>query len=349
MSMRWLFGVILCSLPAGLALGGMIPSNVPTGGPSPATAEQEAATLDAAERNRVIEKAAELIEQFYVFPDKGREIAAALRRQNKRGTYNNITNPRVFATRLKEDLALSGADRHFWAHFVAGTAPPDPPPGLRHPDTDDPGLRESSRTRNCGFEKADHLAPNIGYLQLNYLGEPEICASTAIAAMNFLADSDALIIDLRENHGGAPRMVAFLASYLFKEQQHLDDNFSRLTNTTEQSWTLPYVPGKSLAGKPVFVLTSNRTFSAGEELGYDLKALKRATVIGETTGGGAHPVSPHRLDDHFVIGIPFGRIINPVTGADWEGTGVEPDIKVPAGDALDEALRRARDLPGVKP
>ena len=118
---------------------------------------------------------------------------------------------------------------------------------------------------------------------------------------------------------------------------------SRQQNTTEQSWTFPYLPGKRFTGKPVYVLTSRRTFSAAEEFSYDLKSLKRAILIGETTGGGAHTVAPHRLNDHFYIMVPFGRFVNAITRSDWEGTGVEPDIKVAAADALDEALKRARD------
>lgn len=310
---------------------------------TPVGTQSDETTIDAAKRDRIIDRAAELVAEFYVFPDVGHTVSAALRRQGKHGAYDNITDGQVLAARLSDDLIVLSHDRHFNVGLMTGTVPPDPPSGSRHPDTDDPKLRQRMLATNCGFEKAEHLASNIGYLKLNFLGEPEICAPTAIAAMNFVADSDALIIDLRDNHGGAPRMVALLSSYLFKEQQHLDDNFSRRTNTTEQSWTLPYVPGKSLAGKTVYVLTSRQTFSAGEELSYDLQVLKRATLIGETTGGGAHVMSPHRIDDHFFIQIPFGRITNPLTKADWEGTGVEPDIKVPAADALEEALKRLRN------
>ena len=160
--------------------------------------------------------------------------------------------------------------------------------------------------------------------------------------MNFLADSDTLIIDLRDNHGGAPSMAALISSYLFDERTHLDDIYDHTQNSIEQSWTVPYLPGKKLTGKPVYVLTSHQTFSTGEEFSFDLKNLRRATLVGEATGGGAHPVAPHRIDAHFFIRVPFGRFTNPVTKADWEGTGVRPDIEVPAADALDEALKEAR-------
>ena len=138
-------------------------------------------------------------------------------------------------------------------------------------------------------------------------------------------------------------MVAYISSYLFSESTHLNDLYNRKENSTTQYWTLPYVPGKRLAGKPVYLLTSKRTFSGAEEFSYNLKNLKRATIIGETTGGGAHPVSGHRIDDHFMIGVPFARAVNPISKTNWEGTGVEPDVKIPANEALDEAKKMATE------
>lgn len=140
-------------------------------------------------------------------------------------------------------------------------------------------------------------------------------------------------------------MTAVISSYLFDGPVHLDDIYDRGENATEQLWTLPYLPGKKLTGKPVFVLTSKSTFSASEEFAYNLKSLKRATVVGEATGGGAHVIAPHRIDEHFYIRVPFGRFINPITKTDWEGVGVQPDIKLPASGALEEALKRARGEP----
>jgi C-terminal processing protease CtpA/Prc len=195
---------------------------------------------------------------------------------------------------------------------------------------------------NCGFETAERLSGNIGYLKFNMFADPKVCGATAAAAMNFLENVDAIIFDVRSNGGGEPSMVALLTSYLFgSEPVHLNDLWNRKTNMTQQYWTLPYVPGKRLEGKPVFVLTSKRTFSGAEEFSYNLKNLKRATLVGETTGGGAHPVSDHRIDDHFMIGVPFARAINPISKTNWEGKGVEPDVKVPAQDALETARKLA--------
>ena len=132
-------------------------------------------------------------------------------------------------------------------------------------------------------------------------------------------------------------MVALLSSYLFEQQTHLNDLWTRKGDETMQFWTLPYVPGKRLPSIPVYVLTSQRTFSGAEEFTNNLKVLKRATIVGEVTGGGAHPVGGHRIDDRFTIGVPFARAINPVTKTNWEGVGVEPDVKVAADDALTTA------------
>jgi C-terminal processing protease CtpA/Prc len=138
-------------------------------------------------------------------------------------------------------------------------------------------------------------------------------------------------------------MVALVCSYLFDKPTHLNDLYYRKQDETTQYWTLPYVPGPRLIKQPAFVLTSSRTFSGGEEFTNDLKTQKRATIVGETTGGGAHPVAGHSVDDHFTIGVPAGRPINPITKTDWEGTGVTPDVAVKASDALETAEKLATE------
>jgi C-terminal processing protease CtpA/Prc len=162
--------------------------------------------------------------------------------------------------------------------------------------------------------------------------------------MSQVADADALVVDLRENHGGDPHTIAFVASYLFDAKPvHINDLFFADKHTTEQFWTLKDVKGARFGGKkPMYVLTSHATFSGGEELAYDRQALHRAPVIGETTGGGAHPSDLFDLDDWFHIIVPRARPINPVTKTDWEGVGVKPAVAVPSHTALEEVLRRAR-------
>ena len=306
----------------------------------PASERPTRIVVDEAERTRVIDGALKVLNEFYVFPEVAKKVSAKLRTQQQHGACRNVTDAETFAIRLGDDLVALSGDKHLGVDFFAEASPPEPPePPGSHPRADPQVLAD----RNCGFEQADHYAPNIGYLKLTWFDEPTYCAPTAIAAMNFLADSAALIVDLRDNHGGAPQMVALISSYLFDERTHLGDIYDRGQNTTEQLWTFPQLQGKKFVGKPVFVLTSSRTFSAGEQFSDSLKALKRATLIGETSGGGAHPTAPHRIDDHFFIRVPFGRFINPVTKGDWEGTGVEPDVKVVAADALDVAKKLAAE------
>jgi C-terminal processing protease CtpA/Prc len=199
------------------------------------------------------------------------------------------------------------------------------------------------RHDRSAFVKVEQLDGNVGYVKFNGFFDVEFCGPTASAAMNFVAGSRALIVDLRDNGGGSPAMVAYVSSYLFSTRTHLNDLWTRRTGATEEFWTRD-VPGRRFGGeKPVYVLTSARTFSGAEEFTYNLKSLKRATIVGETTGGGAHPVSAHPIDEHFVIGVPFARAVNPITHTNWEGVGVAPDVKVLAADALATALKLARD------
>jgi C-terminal processing protease CtpA/Prc len=159
--------------------------------------------------------------------------------------------------------------------------------------------------------------------------------------MTFLSNSDALILDLRRNGGGDPEAIRVLLSYFFDKRTHLNDIYFRDGNRTIESWTSAKVPGKKYLNKDVYVLTSKRTGSGGEECAYDLQCLHRATLIGTSTWGGANPGGVFRLTDHFSAFIPGGRAINPYTKKNWEGTGVTPDITVDADKALAVAQKMA--------
>jgi len=294
--------------------------------------------IDAAERTKAIDGAIANLNDYYVFPETAKKMEEAVREHQKHGDYDSMTDGITFADRLTTDLRAVSRDKHLMVNFSPARIP-DTPPGP-NPEAAAQYRKQMERL-NCGFEKVEQLAGNVGYLKFNFFANPEVCGPTATAAMNFLGNVDALIIDLRENGGGDPKMVAFLSSYLFGQPTHLNDLWERKTNMTQQYWTLPYVPGKLLTDKPVYLLTAKRTFSGAEEFTYNLKSLKRATIIGETTGGGAHPVSGHRIDEHFMIGVPFARAINPISKTNWEGTGVEPDVKVPAAEALATAQKLA--------
>jgi peptidase S41-like protein len=297
--------------------------------------------IDAATRTRVIDGAIAQLNEFYVFPETAKKMADFVKSKQKKGDYDSITDGDAFAKMLTDNFQEVSHDKHLRVNY--NPAPmPDRPEGP--PNADEVArYRKDMERMNCGFDKVEILSGNVGYLKFNFFPDPDICGPTAVAAMNFLANVDAIIFDLRENGGGDPKMIAFLSTYLFSEATHLNDLWERKGDVTHQYWTLPYVPGRHLDGKPAFVLTSKETFSGAEEFSYNLKNLKRATIIGETTGGGAHPVSGHRIDAHFMIGVPFARAINPISKTNWEGTGVEPDVKVPAADALATAQKLAAE------
>lgn len=189
-------------------------------------------------------------------------------------------------------------------------------------------------TGNLGLEKVETLEGNLGLLEFSYFDASAEGRQKISDAMNRLADTGALIIDLRRCRGGASGALTLLMSYFFDQPVHLSDAYDRLTGDTMTFRSLAEVPGRRYGQKDVYILTSNRTFSAAEDISYTLKNLKRASIVGETTGGGAHPVMGRRLNDHFFVMVPFARYISPITKTNWEGTGVEPDTKVPAAHAL---------------
>jgi len=295
--------------------------------------------IDAATRAKVIDGAVAALNDIYVFPETAKKMEEAVRAHQQKGDYDAISDGDDFAKRLTDDFQAISHDKHLRVMF-SPAALPDFDNQKPDPKRDAEERKEMERV-NCGFKKAEILEGNIGYLKFDFFADPGVCGPTVVAAMNFLANADAVIFDLRENGGGDPKMVAFVSSYLFAERTHLNDLWTRKGDVTEQYWTDPYVPGKRLDGKPAFVLTSKNTFSGGEEFTNNLKVLKRATIVGETSGGGAHPVRGHRITEHFGIGVPFARAINPVNHTNWEGTGVEPDVKVAATDALSTAEKLA--------
>ncbi len=293
--------------------------------------------VDAAARAKIVDRVSAALNEAYVFPEVAKKMEASLRQKLKAGAYDKFTHSAELAEALTRDLHAVSKDKHLDIRYASAM-----PPGMDPNGPSDPSAREQRRRElasvNFGFEKVERLAGNVGYLDLRGFVGAELAGETAIAAMNFLANSDAVIIDLRKNGGGDPSMTQLLLSYLFDQPTHFNDFSIRKGNATQQFWTSAYVAGKRMSGIPVYVLTSQRTFSAAEEFAYDLKNLKRATLVGETTGGGANPGELHFLADvHLVAFIPFGRAVSPITGTNWEGTGVTPDIHIPADKALETA------------
>ena len=203
-------------------------------------------------------------------------------------------------------------------------------------------MRRIGRLDNFGIHRVERLDGNVGYLDVRRVAVPANAGPAIAAAMELVAGTYALIIDLRHNGGGSPEGVVFWCSHLFgDEPTHLNDIYRADTGETRQFWALPYVPGPRYVDRPVYVLTSGHTFSGGEDFGYTLQALGRAEVIGETTGGGAHPTRPFPISAAVHIAIPFARSVSPVTGTNWQGTGVVPDVPVDAAQAYDVAYARA--------
>jgi len=300
---------------------------------SPAPPPSEA-PLTAPQRKAVVESLARVVSAQYVYPEVGERTARRLLRALDRGSYAE-ERPEALADALTRDLRELTKDRHFRVGYqpdYQGSPDPDGEPS----PAEKAQFRRVFGRQNFGVGQASVLAGNVGLLDLRFFAPAEFSAPTITAAMAFLASTDALILDVRQNDGGDPDTIAFLCSYLFKEgsRVHLNDLHYRARNEVRQFWTQSTVAGPRHAGKPVYVLTSARTFSGGEELAYDLQVLKRATVVGETTGGGANPGGAVTLANGFVVFVPMGRAVNPITKKNWEGVGVKPDVAVPAAQAL---------------
>ncbi|MBV8818175.1 MAG: S41 family peptidase, partial [Acidobacteriaceae bacterium] len=279
----------------------------------------------------VVDAVIDNIKRHYVDREAAGRIAAALETHKQAGDYGAIQDGAALAQLLTEQIRAVSGDAHLvivYEKEILRTSTGPTPEMLA-------AYRNAMRESNCTFEKAAVLPHNIGYIKLNSFPDLSVCESTAKAAMESVNRAGNIIFDLRDNRGGYPEMVAFIGSYLFDHPEYW---FNPRENTTRLSWTRSPVSGSLLPEKRVFVLTSSRTWSGAEQFAFNLKMLKRATLIGETTRGGAHAGVFHRLDDHFGMGIPEARAINPYSDHDWEGVGVEPDVKVKAEDALKVAI-----------
>lgn len=314
-------------LPLALALPGMIL----------ALAAQAPGPLTPAQRRAVVETLAKELKARYVFPEVAEQVAAGLRARVGKGAYESAATPEAFAEALTRDLRDLGKDGHFRVRFDPGFKP-------RGGDEDRAPSREeveqqrrAVQRRAFGIAKVEQLPGNVGYLDLRAFGPTEFVGPAYSAALQLLSGTEALILDLRQNGGGDPESVAYLVSHFFEEgdTRHLNSIYNRPRNTTRQYWTSPTVAPRYT--RPVYVLTSARTFSGGEECAYDFQTQKRATLVGETTGGGANPGGPVALGEGLNAFIPTGRAINPVTNTNWEHVGVKPDVAVPAEEALKTA------------
>lgn len=287
--------------------------------------------------NSTVESLAALLLDYYVFPNTAEIMKSVLLEKLNEGEFYRVESGVTLSQKIMGYMQKKSNDKHLVFHFS------EPPLPLQlHDPIADEGIKLRQKLNNYGFEKVERLPGNIGYLVINEFVYPELAGETAAHAMSFVADTDGLIIDLRNNHGGSSFMATFIASYLFdgSEPVHLNDIYWRFYDTTQSFWSLPFVPGKRFGGsKPVYLLTSRNTGSCAEEFAYSLRAIKRVKIVGEKTGGKANPGSIHRVNDHFQVFIPNGRPINPITKDNWNGIGVLPDIESNSGEAYEKAYQ----------
>jgi hypothetical protein len=296
------------------------------------SAQSDQGLIGAKTRDQVITSTVDALNRSYVYPEVAKKMADSVRARQATGEYNAIASNSDFAWKLSEDLRAVSHDKHLHVGYSFEPIP----------EGDAPRMRGQDGSGNSGFETVQRLPGNLGYLDLRFFDGSEFARQKAAAVMNSLADSDALIIDLRHNGGGRSAIVELLSSYVFGASPvHLYDMYDRPTDSMHQVWTLADLPGRRSPDTDVYILTSPRTFSAGEAFAYNLQCLKRAIIVGEVTGGGAHPGEEQRIDEHFTIFIPSGRVINPITKTDWESVGVKPDIAAPEEKALKMAQRMA--------
>jgi hypothetical protein len=303
--------------------------------------------LTPEDRAAIIDTTAKLYAREYLFPDVGNQMAEHIRKQFQEGRYDSLATPPEFTSRLTEELRSISHD----GHVSVRTLPPDAAEAADNDSARDAAQEaqelEYDRYLNFGFEKVERFKGNVGYIKLDEFASAEKAGATAIAAMNFVCYCDALIFDLRENGGGWPSMIQLITSYLFESPQHLNSFEIRGQDTPKQFWTQAYVIGPRLSDVPIYVLTSGDTYSGAEEFSYNLQNMKRATIIGETTGGGAHDTDAYAIYDLGIeVRVPHARAVNPISGTNWEGTGVKPDIECPTAKALDvayvEALKKLK-------
>ncbi len=315
----------------GEVVGTRIADGAAVAPPAPPRSEPAPTLLDAAARKEVVSALETALRQRYVLPDIGEKAASRIDTALAAGEYDSLTDSATFAARLQADVSAITHDKHL--RIMAMNAPPPPPPNMK-----------AMPSADAGIVRADKLAGGVGYIEV--IGFPPVKAfKPAIdRAMTVLKGSKALIIDDRRNGGGDPGAVSYAVSFLVPPNRplHINDIVSRTAGTTDftrkafESQPTPV----SFAGIPVYLLTSHLTFSGGEEFAYDVKTHRLGTIVGEVTGGGANPTGPVRLGDGFMAAIPFGRAENPITKTNWEGRGVQPDIPVPAPDALKTALEQ---------
>jgi len=296
-------------------------------------------SLNSTSKTEAIENIVKLLNDNYVFPDKAAEMGKFILTKLNNNEYENINDSRAFGDQLSKDLQSISHDKHLWVRYNPEDASEikKNSAGSKHEEVSAEEI-EMMKHENYGFKKVERMNGNIGFIDFRGFSPSKYSKETIESVMGFLSNCDAIIIDLRQNGGGDPTGVQLISSYFFDSNPvHLNDLYFRPENRTDEFWTLKEIEGKRMPDVDLYILTSNYTFSAAEEFTYNLKNLKRATIVGETTGGGAHPGDVLAVNADFVMFVPNGNAINPITKSNWEGTGVIPDIAVSHDKALQTA------------
>ena len=300
------------------------------------TKPEEYSLIDDKVIRSTINSVAKILREQYVYPKKGEQIASTLEQYYAQGRYAEYTDGVAFASKASDDLRAIGEDVHLGLWYGK------PPEDKEIREIDD----KVAANANYGFSKTEILSNNIGYITIDMFHHSEEARAIAVKELEKVADCGALIFDIRDNRGGAQELIDLIASYFFKEPTLLGSRYSRIhEDEVKEFYSFEKVPGKRFAENvPIYILTSDYTCSAAEVFAICLQELKRAKIVGEATCGGAHTVIQSAVNDRFWMNIPYGRGMGPVSGRDWEGVGVIPDIEVPAEEALDAACEHASKL-----
>jgi C-terminal processing protease CtpA/Prc len=275
-------------------------------------------------KQKIVDLLARLLEENYVFPIVGKELSLMLRQNYDRGLYLSEDLVEGFVEKLTQDIFALCKDKHFKIIFNDSIVPPE----------------KRFKSINYGFEKLVFITTKIAYIKLSRFCSPSFASNVAHEILGQLKGIEHLIIDVRNNGGGHPDMVKLVTSYFFDNSESVLLNTIRWRGDSclEEFWTdnsSHCYPDLSL-----YVLTDRGTLSAAEEFSYNLQCLERAVLIGEATGGAAHPCRLFGLTAELSVAIPIGEAINPITNKNWEQGGVIPDINTNSDNALKVALKR---------
>ena len=288
----------------------------------------------------VITKLSQLMNDHYVLPEVAKKTETHLINQLKEGHFKPFENDETFAAALTESVQSINKDKHMriWKNQPY-EAPNNTPERLIEEKLDQ---IDKSRRFNSGFSTVKVMEGNVGYLDLRAFAGFQGAKEITDSYMKLMANCDAVIIDLSKNGGGDPEMVQYLCSFFFDKKVHLNSLYFRQGDRTIDFWTLDEVNGEKMADVPLFVMTGSKTFSGAEEFSYNMQTQKRATLVGQTTGGGANPGSSMGINENLTVFIPGGMAINPITKTNWEGVGVIPEIKTTEEKAFDKTYELAK-------